>query len=318
MPNMKTFDINLLVIFDVLMAERHVTRAAKRIGVTQPAMTSALNRLRVAFDDELLVRAPGGMVPTPWAQKHVGIVRDILRSVESLLDGERGFDPRTSVRTFRVRMSDLMAAILLPALLGALRRRAPECRLEIISLPPGEIVRALEDGRCDLSVGMGIEHGNSIRASDLLRDRFVCVYASGMDPGPTSLQAFRAARHLRIAQGPLDNAFSDAVLTEAGVDGRILVDISHWLVAGALIEASDLVLVTSERFAEALRARYAVASCEIPALTPPIAWRAYWHRRDEADDGAAWLRALVYEVASGSGTGGTSTSSTASTRNGLA
>src|SRR4051794_33056523 len=114
MMNLRTFDINLLVLFDVLLSERNMTRAAKRIGITQPAMTNALNRLRAAFDDELLVRAPGGMVPTPWAQRHVGPVRDILRSVEALLDGERVFDAGTSVRTFRLRMSDLVAAIMLP------------------------------------------------------------------------------------------------------------------------------------------------------------------------------------------------------------
>jgi len=308
MLNLKTFDMNLLVIFDALMAERHVTRAARRLGITQPAMTSALNRLRVTFGDELLVRTSKGMVPTTVALEWVEPVKDVLRNLNDLFEHQGRFDPMRSTRTFRIRMSDLVAAIILPRLTGLFREQAPSCRLEIVSMAPAAIVPSLENGDLDIAISMGLDHAGSVRRASLLADRFVALgsEATAARGRACGMEAFSRLPQMRIAQGPFDTTFSGAILAGLHDDLRIVVDAPHWLVAGSLLETTDLVLVTSLRFAQLVVGRYSVAWFELPTETQPFEWNVYWNRRHDAEPGSLWLRSAIQALGSGlSATAGT-------------
>jgi DNA-binding transcriptional LysR family regulator len=142
--NLRSLDLNLLVVLDALLEERHVTRAAARIGLSQPAMSNALSRLRAMFGDTLLLRTPHGMEPTPRAIALAGPVRQALRQVQRLLDAEEAFDPATCRQGFTLRMSDLLGRLLLPALMTRLRAEAPGVSLDIVHLPPTQTVDRLE------------------------------------------------------------------------------------------------------------------------------------------------------------------------------
>lgn len=295
MANLKTFDINLLVVLEALLAEQHVTRAARRLGVTQPAMTSALNRLRGTFGDPLLIRSPAGMVPTPKALELLGPVRLVLRELERIFEHEHPFEASNSSRTFRVRMSDLLAAILLPDFASLVRAQAPRIRLEIVSLAPECIVPALESGDLDLAFSMGLEHGSAIVEERLLIDQFVLLRRASDATARDGLSAegFRNLVHFKVAHGRFDTIFTDAILKELGAEQSVALQAVNWLAAGPILEATDLVLVMSKRFAELTAKRYAVEILALPIQTPSIAWCAYWHRRDAADQALAWLRDLV-------------------------
>jgi DNA-binding transcriptional LysR family regulator len=183
--NLRSVDLNLLVALDALLRELHVTRAADCIGLSQPAMSNALARLRHIFKDELLVRTPTGMQATPRALKLMEPTRQVIRQIERVFESDPGFDPRQSDRIFAVRLSDLLQLLLLPSLLERIGPEAPAVAFVIVHPPPApRTVEALEKDEIDLAVSMGLEHPGPIRAEVLFSDRMVCVMRRTHPLGP--------------------------------------------------------------------------------------------------------------------------------------
>jgi DNA-binding transcriptional LysR family regulator len=213
--NLRAMDLNLLVIFDALMTERNVTRAANRIPMSQPAMSNALMRLRHLFKDELFVRAAGGMEPTPRAEELGEAVRQILRRTERLMSTEITFDPMTAERRFTGRMSDLVGFLVLPPVLSELRAHAPGVTLDVLHMSPDRTLKALEADQLDIGLSMALRHSDSIRSEALFDDQMVCVMRSDhpLAQGELSMDQFLRAEHLRVAMSPTDIRFVDNVLT---------------------------------------------------------------------------------------------------------
>lgn len=172
--NLRAVDLNLLVIFDAIMAERHVTRAARRIAMSQPAMSNALSRLRHVFQDELFIRIDGRMEPTPRAIELGAAVRQIVRQTERLMTSDVGFDPRTSSRRFVARMSDLVGYLVLPGVIKKLRNAAPSIALNILPMSPATL-GALEADTLDFAISMELVHSRSIRSKQLFQDEMCCL-----------------------------------------------------------------------------------------------------------------------------------------------
>lgn len=296
--NLRALDLNLLVALDALLRERHVSRAAERVGLSQPAMSNALGRLRRLFGDDLLVRTSGGMQPTPRALELAAPLEALLRQVERLMQPQAAFDAERSDRRFALRLSDLLALLLLPALQAAVERQAPRASLDIVHLPPAATVDALERGEVDAAVSMGLEHGGAIRSRVLLRDRMVCVLRRGHPAAgePLTLERFLALRHLKVSQSPSDRRFADDVLAPLKQERTVALNVPSWLVAGPVLAASDLVAVMPARLAEALAAGSLVVR-ELPLAAAAFDWRLYWHRRDDASPPNVWLRERLAEVA---------------------
>src|SRR6185369_282897 len=177
--NLRSLDLNLLVVFDALMIERHVTRAANRVAMSQPAVSNALARLRYVFKDELFIRHAGVMEPTPRAIELSDAVRQILRQTERLLTTDVGFDPRTSTRAFTGRMSDLIGYLALPRIVERLRALAPSVSLHVLHMAPDRTLKALEDDQLDFALSMELRHLRSIRSESLFNDRMCCVMREG-------------------------------------------------------------------------------------------------------------------------------------------
>lgn len=295
--NLRSVDLNLLVVLDALLAERHVTRAANRIGLSQPAMSSALKRLRHLMQDDLLIRTAAGMEATPRALELVEPVRQLLRQAERVLETAAFFDPAHSNMRLRLRMSDVLEQLLLPGLLRALECEAPGVTLDIVHLSPTQTITALENDEIDLAVSMELQHSTAVRAADLLQDRMVCVMSEHHPlAGETlTLERFLEQAHLKVSMSPTDGRYVDAALSRMGKARKVSVNVPHWLVVPHLLRHSAMVSVMSEHLAR--RAGEGLLLQELPFDSDHFNWSLYWHRRHDATPAQRWLRAKLFEAA---------------------
>ncbi|MGB3415086.1 MAG: LysR family transcriptional regulator [Mesorhizobium sp.] len=289
--NLRSIDLNLLVVFDALMETRHVTRAANQVGLSQPAMSSALRRLRSALGDELLVRTPAGMQATLKALELAEPVRLILRQIERALEPDSAFDPAKAERTFRIRLSDVLAMLVLPSLLGRFGAADSHMSLDVVHLPPDGTIDALERDELDMAVSFGLAHGNTILSEPLMSDRMVCVVRRGhpFSTTPPSLERFLAGRHVRVSMSPADLRFVDDVLVSDDHRRDVAINLPHWLVVPRVLHETDFVAVMPERFFLSL-ADERLVSCELPFASSAFSWSLYWHRRHDRNPAIRWLR----------------------------
>jgi len=296
--NLRSVDLNLLVALDALLSEMHVTRAAARVGLSQPAMSNALGRLRHVFKDELLVRTSAGMQATPRALELAEPIRRLLRSVERIFNSEAEFDPLTSSRSFTVRMSDVLGQMLLPSLFAVLEEAAPSIQIDVIHLPPQRTTEALEKDEIDVAVSMGLIHSNSIHSAKLMTDRMVCVMRAGhpIAGESLSLERFLAEKHLKVSMSPTDMRFVDDVLAKQGLVRRVALNVPHWVLVPRILERSNMLAVMPGLFAYD-NAYDGFVQRELPLTSPPFEWSVYWHRRHNGDQAIKWLIARLSDAA---------------------
>jgi DNA-binding transcriptional LysR family regulator len=292
--NLRALDLNLLVVFDALITERHVTRAAHRVAMSQPAVSNALARLRYVFKDELFIRRAGIMEPTPRALELGDAVRQILRQTERLLTTDVGFEPRTSTRAFTARMSDLIGYLALPRIAAQLRERAPSMSMTVLHMAPDRTLKALEDDQLDFALSMELKHLRSIRSEALFQDRMCCVMRADHPLAGTALtlKKFMAARHLRVSMSPTDTRFVDSILADRGLQREVHLNVPHWLLIPPVLGATDLIAVVSSKLAARFAAEGIVAR-PLPFKSEGFSWRIYWHRRYEKSPAHAWVRETI-------------------------
>lgn len=296
---LRSIDLNLLVALEALLRERHVTRAAERIGLSQPAMSNALGRLRHIFGDELLVRTASGMQPTPRAGELLGQTQQLLRQIERVFESDVGFDPAGSKRKFNVRMSDLLSLLILPDLTERITTGAPKVGLDVIHLPPARTVDALEKDEIDVAVSTGLEHSNSINTEVVLRDTMVCVMRKSHPLARKTLtvENFLAQRHLKVSMSPTDLRFVDDILARQRLQRNVGLNVPHWLVVPHVLARTDYLSVMPGRFAKEI-AGSALVVKDLPFASQPFDWSLYWHRRHDGDKAIIWLRDQIRTVCS--------------------
>ncbi|KVN27096.1 LysR family transcriptional regulator [Burkholderia stagnalis] len=296
--NLRSIDLNLLVILDALLTEKQVTRAGLKIGLTQPAVSNALSRLRYVFKDEILARTTLGMELTPRAQALVLPVRQIMQQIESLFESDYQFNPYTSERHFTVRMSDLTELLMLPALLRLMRLTAPHIGMDVVHLSAAKTADALEAGRLDLAISAGIAHSGTLSSQTVFQDRLVCVLSRNHPEAerPLTLERFLALDFLNVSINPVDHSLIDNQLANMNFTRRIALNVPHWLVVPNMLDALPYAVIMSERHALSLDdARLVIR--ELPLQMEPVTWSLYWHRRYDASNAHAWLRNCIVEVA---------------------
>jgi DNA-binding transcriptional LysR family regulator len=292
--NPRAIDLQLLHAFDALMTECHVTRAAQAIGVSQPAMSHILGRLRERFGDPLLVRTSHGMAPTARATDLIEPIRDLLRQAYRLSGRCSDFEPTSSRETFTVRMGDMNEFLILPHFMRELEQRAPGISIVVQHLSPSDTIRALESGELDFAVSTRLSHSKSVRAHPLLKDKMVYVMRKDHPCAdtPMNFEAYLRLRHIRIAQDNGDTRFVDEEQLGLGY----ALCIPHWLAAPYVLERTDLVTMLSERMVRQTNIGDRLLSRPLPDRTLDFIWTLYWHRRFDALSGHVWLRALLREV----------------------
>jgi DNA-binding transcriptional LysR family regulator len=291
-------DLNLLTSLDVLLDEHSVTRAARRLGVSQPAVSHNLRRLRELLGDPLLVRTPQGMQATPRGHELRPVVRAALEAAEAVLQAAPRFDPARAERRFVLAMADQAAYQLLPPLVQRIASAAPGITL---TLPPpaGDLAAALTAGDIELAIGVFGDSPAGIRSETLWTETFACVVRRG-GPGsraPLDLRRYLARPHLLVAPRGRPGSVVDDLLARDQLRRRIAVVVPHFLVAPAIIATSDLVWTAPAGLAHALADRYALAVRPPPLAIPSFAIALRWHLRLDRDPGLAWLRQMLREVA---------------------
>jgi DNA-binding transcriptional LysR family regulator len=295
--NLRGVDLNLLVVLDALLRERHVTRAARTIGLSQPAMSSALARLRNVFKDELLVRTAIGMQPTPRAETLIEPVRQALSQIERLLESDRVFDAAKSARHFTVRLSDLLSYLLLPTLMAEIAQSAPQISIDVRHLSPLQTIDALERDEIDVAVSMGLEHTATINRQVLFKDRMVALMHSthSLADGRVTIKRFLASRHLKVSMSPTDIRFADDVLSKSNAARDVALNVPHWLLVPHVLATTDYVAVMPGAFAAAVQDRSLIVR-ELPFASKTFDWCLYWHRRHHDEPANRWLRERIIKA----------------------
>jgi LysR family transcriptional regulator, mexEF-oprN operon transcriptional activator len=290
-------DLNLLKAFAVLMSERHVGRAAARLNITQSAMSKRLARLRAMFNDDVFQRTGDGVAPTPKALEIEEPVLLGLRQFESVISAQRGFDPKTVSRVYRLASNDLFAAIFAPKLIASLATVAPEIKLSIRQMQRAEMVEALERGDVDFAVTVLPDTPGMLRRAELALDAFVCLVS---DHHPRigdqlTLDAFVLERHLLVSLAGDFHGAIDRLLEQRGLSRSIAMSQPYHTAAPAIIAGSELI-VTLPRSVARLVKWPGVRMLPLPLPHPGFRDVLYWHRRNDRDPAYIWMKAQILEA----------------------
>ncbi len=297
--NWRAFDLNLLVAFDGLMQERSVTRAGKRLGMSQPALSHALNRLRHLLKDQLFIRTPKGMLPTPRAEQLALPLRQALADMQRALEPE-AFVPAETRRHFAIAINNYAAVVVAAPLVAAVSRAAPLVQLDLRASGTLNVFDLLDNGELDVAIGTFDQVGERFASAVLLEDEFVAVMRRGHPAGRGRLTAssFGALKHVHISSSGDDTGFIDRSLATRGSKRHIALRLPY-LAAGAVLVNSDLVASLSRRVAAALVRGATLERRELPFTSPPVRTSLLWHRRLDGSSAHRWLRDLIVSVSRG-------------------
>jgi len=283
------------------MIERSVSRAADRIGVTQPTMSNALGRLRIVFGDPLLVRARTEMVPTPRALVLIGVVRTILATLEEVLNERVDFDPEKSQGTITLTALEHVEHILFPALTRRLQREAPLVRVEVRSVNPEKALDWLERGDVDCRIGWLRNPPSSFHVQELYRDKFVCIARDG-HPGigeRLTQRTYTSLAHVCVRSSArseywrvLSGAFS-----RCASPPRIAFIVQDFMVVPQMIATTNLIATVPERFARSVAERFSLRLFKPPLRLPEICMSIYWHERTHTVPLNRWFRTMLADIA---------------------
>lgn len=291
--NLRSIDLNLLVIFDALMAEKSLSTAARKVGMTPSAASHALQRLRMTFKDPLIKRTAHGMVPTRRAMDLIKSVRDGLQQLEHGIDRQLNFDPATAERTFNIRISDFMIDCLLPRLCARVRAEAPGVTLVVEHLPKdgGE---AYEPGDIQLRVDARVRRPQ-YKTERIWCDPFVIAMRRRHPAAkfPISLDRFMELPYLDISSAVIDTRTLDEVLEAKGLARRASVTIPSLSAVIPILEHSDLCAILPRRWIGLYSAPRKLATAPLPLTGIEYAVDMIWHSHDDRDAGHRWLRSLI-------------------------
>ena len=296
--NIRTLDLNLLRTFDALMNERSVTAAAERLGLTQPSLSNALNRLRAACGDPLFVRTTHGMQPTAMASRIARPIGDALASLQAAFDSNAEFDPAKSSRVFNLLTTDTGELIVLPGLAGLLKSAAPGVRIAVRHIPREEYRGALESGTADLALGQLPSTHKDFMQQFLFEETFVCIADTRHHDlrGGLTLERFLATPQLAIGAPAVSERLVTRALGRNAAKRRILLEAPNYLVAPAIVSASGLIAVVPRTIALAFSTIRTLKALPLPFRLAPVRVRQFWHRRANQDPGIRWLRGVIVDL----------------------
>ena len=306
----RRLDLNLLRVFDAVMAERSLTRAAHKLSLTQPAVSNALRRLRETLGDDLLRRSGGTLEPTPRAQALWPVVQDALGKLQTVLSPDQ-FEPLNADNTFVLAMADATAAALMPQLVRILNEEAPKVSVRVLPLATRDPRRLLDDETADLAIGYfpavladltaRKQTGDVVTfAHERVYDsQYVCLMRKGhpLAAGPLTLDAYCAARHLMVSYSGRPYGFTDEALAALGRERRIVLSVNQFFTASRVVASTDLLTVLPKHFFGVTGLEDQLVWRALPLQLPTVHVDALWHVRRAKGASHHWLRSVVARAA---------------------
>ena len=291
-------DLNLLVVLDALLTEKHVTRTGARLHLSQPAISHSLSKLRVLLDDPILIRQGSEVVLSALAQNLQAPLKEILSQIEILLGKSIDFVPANSHRTFRLAMSDYGAAIVLPKLLRQLRAEAPNTTLVVTQDSRHGMLEQIAQGKIDLALGVFPNLSADISSEVLFEETFSCLLDRSTLPanGQLDLDNYLLRPHISVSVDGCSNGEIDRLLRDEGLQRRIAVSVPHWRTAPSMISNTDLILTVATRTLDNALLDEELVSLSPPLPIPPFPFVQLWHNRFGEDPAHRWLREQVRQV----------------------
>lgn len=300
MSNLRTFDLNLLVAFDVLMRELNVTRAADQMFITQSAMSHILQKLRQQLDDPLLVKTPSGMKPTERALALIDPVRALLAETERLIQPPLAFDAATSQRRFVLAATDYIEFLLMPELSGLIENIASGIDLHVKRTETSFPVTLLENGSLDVVLGFEsvLNPPTYLQRQYLFSDKMACVVKKDhpLISKPPSLEEFVTVPHMLISRTGSNVGIIDQELTALGLERRIKLIVPHFLSAPLIVAKTDMILSLPYRIAEQFTKLAPLAIFPVPIKLPDYDLCMIWHPLRDKDPAHQWLRDKIIEI----------------------
>lgn len=298
--NLGNLDFNLLKVLDALISERNVTRAGRRLGRSQPAVSNALHRLRLLLGDDLLVRGPNGFVLTPRAEAMRAPLREAIALVENCLAGQAAFDPADATGLVRLSTPDRLSLALVPPLLARLQALAPDMSLQVLTADRQLALDLLDADRTELALGWFDDKPSHLNAELILEERMFCVCRRNHPILRRSrrfdIAALLSFPHLVVSATGQRTAIFDELLQRRGLRRHALVTVNNFTAVPQLLSDSDMISVFTKLAADVFRKSFNLATRPVPLEIGKVATRMVWQSRNDRDPRHVWLRDQIKAV----------------------
>jgi DNA-binding transcriptional LysR family regulator len=294
----RQIDLNLLVVFNEIYQERQISGVAKRLNLSQPAVSNALARLRRTFDDELFVRTREGMQPTPMAEQMAEPVRQALNGLTQAMNIQEQFDPSTSARHFKLALTDVAELYFMPRIIQQCALHAPHVRISTERTSRLDFMSDMGSGRVDVAIGAFKEVSDALFQRRLFKQHYVVMMRADhpLARETLNLKKYLAADHLIVdsAESPYDRINHD--LDKAGVMNKAKFSVPHFTAVPYIIANSDLLVTVPQKLAESAALPFHISYQPSPLRLPLLQTNIFWHRRYNQDSGNQWLRSMISEI----------------------
>ena len=296
--DIRSLDLNLLVVFDAMLKHHNVTKAAEAIKLSQPAMSAAISRLRTLFDDPLFVRTGAGMAPTPKAQALSPSIRLVVQTIQTDILQPKSFDPSRSDRTFTLVTPDIAEVNFLPRLLSTLAEKSPHISLKTLAMPREAAANSLEAGSAEMAIGYFPDlHKAGFFQQKLISSSHVClIRKKHPDVGKKlTLAQFAKAAHAVVKPDGREHVF-EQFLQSKNIKRRVVVELSHFMSLLPIIETSNLIATVPKDLADFFVQHGEVRYVPTPMKSPIIDVHLFWHQRFHKDSAHIWLRHVINQL----------------------
>jgi DNA-binding transcriptional LysR family regulator len=290
-------DLNLLVVLHQLLLKKRVSAVAQVLGMSQPAVSSALGRLRATLGDDLFLRTQGGMVPTPYALQLAEPVAMALDALQQALNVRAAFDPATSTRSFTIAMTDVGEMYFLPVLVDHLTRSAPGVTLQVLGVTQASLKEDMVTGCIDLAMGLLPQLQAGFFQQALFSQKYICLMRQAHPLAADqqlSLRSFTQAEHVRIVAAGTGHGRVDVALENQKLRRQFRLTVPHYVALGDVLSHSDLIATVPERFADRTLAPFGLIKRDLPIPVAESAIHQFWHSRLHRDPGHQWLRQFCW------------------------
>jgi DNA-binding transcriptional LysR family regulator len=293
--DLQDFDLNLLLVFDQMLKKKKVSRAAEALGVTQPAISRSLKRLRALLGDELFHRTATGMEPTAYAEHLAATVGAALDALHNAINQKFQFDPKTSSRNFTIRMTDIGELMILPHLLQYLSREAPGVSITIVRGNNETLKTDMETGQVDLAIGLieTLEAGFFRR--QIFKQGYVCVFRPGhpLAGKPLTLEDFERAEHAVVTAAGTGHARIDELIEAQGIKRKVKLRVPNYASLERLLQGSELIATVPEALVQTNFSPLTLGYARHPVSLPRLPIEEFWHARFHRDPANEWLRNVI-------------------------